>query len=99
MTKYPESVLTRGKSGKIELRALVSRGEFVICKYLDPDTLQPADKKLKLTLKRDDGEVEEYFLIPLKDGRYLMITPKKKEEKEREVWNLSEGKAEPLWVE
>jgi len=99
MTKYPESVLTKGKSGKIELRALVTRGKFVICKYLDPETLQLADKKLKLTLKRDDGEIEEYFLIPLKNGRYLMITPKKKEEKERKVWNLNENRAEPLWME
>lgn len=84
---FSEQVLTKGKSGKLELRTLHSRGSFVRCKYLNPDTLKLADKKTKLTLKREDGTVEEYFIIPLKDLRRSLLVKAEGEEKDRKVWN------------
>ena len=97
MEKYPEDVITKGRKGT-EIRALVSRGKYVICNYLDPETLKPTEEKYKLMLKDENGNVEEYFLIPLKDERKLMIKPKKAEKKKRRVWNPKTGKAEELWV-
>ncbi len=84
---FSNEVLTKGKSGKLEVRTLQSRGSFVMCKYLDPETMKLADKKLKLTLKREDGTIEEYFLIPLKDPRRSLLVKAEDEEKIRKVWN------------
>ena len=93
---FSEEVLTRGKSGKLELRTLHSRGYFVICKYLNPETLKLADKKTKLTLKRQDGTVEEYFIIPLKDPRRSLLVKAEGEEKNRKVWNEQTQREEEL---
>ena len=93
---FSDQVLTRGKSGKLELRTLHSRGSFVICKYLDPATLKLADKKTKLTLKREDGIVEEYFIIPLKDPRRSLLVKSEGEEKDRRVWNQQTHQEEEL---
>jgi hypothetical protein len=71
----PENVLTKGKRGKLEVRALDSRGSYVMCKYLDPKTMKPADTKRKLMLRDQSGNVLEYFIIPLKDTkRALLLT-------------------------
>ncbi|RLE45040.1 hypothetical protein DRJ22_05120 [Candidatus Woesearchaeota archaeon] len=92
--KYPDNVLTKGKKG-IEVRSLVSRGNYVLCEYLDPETGKLADKKKKLILKDDDGKVQEYFIVPLKGDRSLLITPKEKKDVEKQkVWN--KGKIEDL---
>ena len=93
---FSDQVLTRGKSGKLELRTLHSRGSFVMCKYLDPGTLKLADKKTKLTLKREDGIVEEYFIIPLKDPRRSLLVKSEGEEKDRRVWNQQRQQEEDL---
>jgi hypothetical protein len=93
---FSEEVLTRGKSGKLELRALHSRGYFVMCKYLNPETLKLADKKTKLTLKRQDGTVEEYFIIPLKDPGRSLLVKAVGEEKNRRVWNEQTQQEEEL---
>jgi len=93
---FSDEVLTRGKSGKLELRALHSRGYFVMCKYLNPETLRLADKKTKLTLKRQDGTVEEYFIIPLKDPGRSLLVKAVGEEKNRRVWNEQTQKEEEL---
>lgn len=93
---FSEEVLTKGKSGKLELRTLHSRGYFVICKYLNPETLKLADKKTKLTLKRQDGTVEEYFIIPLKDPRRSLLVKAEGEEKNRKVWNEQTRQEEEL---
>ena len=93
---FPEQVLTKGKSGKLELRTLHSRGSFVICKYLNPDTLKLADKKTKLTMKRTDGSMEEYFIIPLKDPRRSLLVKAEAEEKDRKVWNEQTQQEEEL---
>ena len=93
---FSDEVLTRGKSGKLELRTLHSRGYFVICKYLNPETLKLADKKTKLTLKRQDVTVEEYFIIPLKDPRRSLLVKAEGEEKNRKVWNEQTQQEEEL---
>ena len=93
---FSEEVLTKGKSGKLELRTLHSRGYFVKCKYLNPETLKLADKKTKLTLKRQDGTVEEYFIIPLKDPRRSLLVKAEGEEKNRKVWNEQTQQEEEL---
>jgi hypothetical protein len=93
---FSEQVLTKGKSGKLELRALHSRGSFVMCKYLHPETLKLADKKTKLTLKREDGNVEEYFIIPLRDLRRSLLVKAEAEEKARKIWNEQTQQEEDL---
>ena len=94
---FSDEVLTRGKSGKLELRALRARGSFAMCKYLNPETLKLADKKTKLTLKRDDGAVEEYFIIPLRDPKRSLLIKGDAEEKDRKVWNPHTESEEDLW--
>ena len=93
---FSEQVLTRGKSGKLELRTLHSRGSFVRCKYLNPETLKLADKKTKLTLKHKDGVIEEYFIIPLKDPRRSLLVKAEGEEKDRKIWNEQTQQEEEL---
>jgi len=95
---FSNQVLTRGKSGKLELRALDSRGSFVMCKYLNPETLKLADKKTKLTLKRVDGTVEEYFIIPLRDPKRSLLVKGDVEEKDRKIWNPQTQQEEDLWT-
>ena len=95
--ELPENVLTKGKAGKLEVRALDSRGSYVMCKYLDSKTMKPADKKRKLMLKDQNGNVLEYFIIPMKDPRRALLLTAGSEEKERQVWNESQGKAEDIW--
>ena len=93
---FSDQVLTKGKSGKLEVRALHSRGSFVMCKYLNPETLKLADKKTKLTLKRDDGSVQEYFIIPLRDPKRSLLIKAEGEEKDRKIWNERTQKEEDL---
>ena len=93
---FSDQVLTKGKSGKLEVRALHSRGSFVMCKYLNPETLKLADKKTKLTLKCDDGKLEEYFIIPLRDPKRSLLINAEAEEKDRKVWNERTQKEEDL---
>src|SRR5512136_2988712 len=95
--KFSESVLARGRGEKLEVRTLDSRGSYVICKYLNPETLKLADKKIKLSLKNEKGEVSEYFVIPLKDSKRSLMVSAEKEEKERKVWNEASGQEEDLW--
>jgi len=95
---FSNQVLTKGKSGKLEVRALHSRGSFVMCKYLNPETLKLADKKTKLTLKREDGAIEDYFIIPLRDPKRSLLVKGEAEEKDRRVWNPQTQQEEDLWT-
>jgi len=95
---FSNEVLTKGKSGKLEVRALRSRGSFVMCKYLNPETLKIADKKTKLSLRNSDGSVEEYFIIPLADPKRSLLIKAEREEKGRKVWNQQTQKEEDLWT-
>lgn len=94
--EYPESVITEDRSGEREVRSLVSRGEFVLCEYSDPETLETSDRKRKLILKKEDGETEEFFIIPMdQENKDLLITPKEKSG-EYYFWNKSEERVEEL---
>ena len=95
---FSENVLTKGKSGKLEVRTLHSRGSFVMCKYLNPKTLKLADKKTKLTLKAEDGTIEEYFIIPMRDPKRSLLIRAEAEEKDRKVWNQETQQEEDLWT-
>jgi hypothetical protein len=95
---FSDNVLTKGKSGKLEVRTLQSRGSFVMCKYLNPETLRLADKKTKLSLKREDGTIEEYFIIPLPDPKRSLLIRTEGEEKDRKVWNQQTRQEEDIWM-
>lgn len=95
--EFPEAVLTKGRGGKLEVRALDSRGSYVMCKYLDPKTMKPTEKKRKLMLKDQSGTIVEYFIIPLKDPKRALLLSSEAEEKERQVWVEAVGKSEEVW--
>lgn len=97
MLEFSGSVLTKRKGGKLEVRALKSRGSFVVCEYLNPETLKPADRKLKLSLRNEKGEVSEYFIIPLKGPKRSLLITAEKEEKGRKMWNSETQQEEDLW--
>lgn len=99
MMDFPERVLTKGKKGRLEVRSLDSRGRYVMCKYLDPKTMKPADAKRKLLLRDEDGKVSQYFIIPLKDPKRSLLVIAESEEKERQVWNEKKVMTEEIWAE
>ncbi|MCD6368051.1 MAG: hypothetical protein J7L45_03120 [Candidatus Aenigmarchaeota archaeon] len=84
---YPEEVLTRTKKGKIEARVLKDRGEFITYEYIDPKT-NKKENKIKLILK--GKEVKEFFIIPLKDGRSLLLPAEPKGK--RKIWDPIKNK-------
>ena len=74
MTRFPEEVLTRTKKGEVEVRSLIDRGRYVRYHYLHPETGEPMEGgKIKLVLLAEDGRTEEYFIIPMKSKRDLLI--------------------------
>ncbi len=82
--EYPESVLTKSKKGKIEVRSLIDRGRFVRYEYLDLRTGKRTENKVKLIIKTEKG-TEEYFIIPLKQkGRFLLMLT---ESKPKKIWD------------
>jgi len=97
--ELPDTVLTKGKGGRLEVRSLDSRGLYVMCKYLDPKTLKLASNKRKLMLRDQDGNVLEYFIIPLRDPKRALLISSDIEEKERQIWNEKLRKAEGIWKE
>jgi len=89
--KYPGEVLTKSKKGKIEVRGLADRGRFVRYGYLDPESGKKSGKiKLVLFGKKE----EEFFIIPVKDGRNLMLPVEFKGK--RSIWDESKGEAVDL---
>jgi hypothetical protein len=95
--EFPETVLTKGKKGALEVRSLDSRGHYVVCKYLDPKTMKPADAKRKLILRDNNENVIQYFIIPLKNSKRALLISAEPEEKDRQVWNEAVQKAEEIW--
>ena len=86
MARFPEEVLTRTKKGELEVRSLIDRGRFVRYNYLDPETGEPMEGgKVKLVLMPEGGEVEEFFVIPTKSKRDLMIPAQEKGA--RKIWD------------
>ncbi|MCD6483190.1 MAG: hypothetical protein J7K83_02890 [Candidatus Aenigmarchaeota archaeon] len=94
MEKYPESVITVSKRGKKEVRILDKRGRFVIYGYKLLENGKMENKK-KICLLDENGKREDYFMIPLKDGRILLLP--EKEIKNVKVWNEKEEKEEDLF--
>ena len=93
-----QEAITISKKGRRELRGLVSRGRFALIEYLDPETKERVEDKVKLVLLHDDGRVDEIFLIPTKTpGRRLVIEPKEKKGTKIKVWNRKTGKVEELF--
>lgn len=93
--KFSDDTLTISKSGKVEVRSLVSRGRYVIYSYLDPKTEKESNEKQKLVLKSQDGKIKQWFIIPMSGPRSLMIEAKLKES-EKKVWNEKAKKTERL---
>jgi hypothetical protein len=88
MTHFPEEVLTRTKKGEIEVRSLIDRGRYVRYNYLHPETGEPTEGgKVKLVLIAEGGRTEEYFIIPTKSRRDLLIPAAEKGA--RMIWNGS----------
>lgn len=86
MSKFPDEVLTRTKKGELEVRSLIDRGRYVRYDYLHPDTGEPMEGgKVKLVLIAESGTTEEYFLIPTKSKRDLLIPAAEKGE--RKIWD------------
>ncbi len=81
--EYPQSILTKSKKGKIELRSLIDRGKFVRYEYLDPRTGKRSESKIKLVLKTEKG-TEEFFIIPIKQNRFLLLPT---EHKPKKIWD------------
>ena len=96
--EIPSEVLTKSKKGKIEVRSLVKRGKFVLYEYLDPKTLQKSENKVKLVLKDENGKLEEFFLIPLKQSNKFLAL-KVEEKGERKIWNPRTKKIEDLFYD
>jgi hypothetical protein len=81
---YPESVLTRNRKGENEVRNLLSSGRFVEYNYTDPSTGKVMEGG-KRSIILDDGKKRHYFIIPLKDGRFLLVEDRDK--KKRMLWD------------
>jgi len=86
MATFPSEVLTRTKNGKVEVRSLIDRGRYVRYNYLDPETGESMEGgKVKLVLLSDAGRTEEYFIIPTKSKRDLLIPASEKGA--RRIWD------------
>ena len=88
MPTFPEEVLTRTKKGETEVRSLIDRGRYVRYRYLHPQTGEAMEgDKVKLVLLSEAGRAEEYFLIPTKSERKLLIPASEKGA--RKIWDGS----------
>jgi hypothetical protein len=95
--QFPKSVLTKTRSGRLEVRGLDSKGRYVMYRYLNSETGRMADRKRKLCLMDGDGNVQEFFIIPLKTSSRSLLIAAEKGEMERKVWNPKTGSEEELW--
>lgn len=86
MSTFPDEVLTRTKKGEVEVRSFIDRGRYVRYNYLDPETGEAMEGgKVKLVLISQAGRTEEYFLIPTKSKRDLLIPASDKGA--RKIWD------------
>ena len=86
MPTFPDEVLTRTKKGETEVRSLIDRGRYVRYNYLHPETGEPMEGgKVKLVLISESGRTEEFFVIPTKSHRDLLIPAAEKGA--RKVWD------------
>ncbi len=88
MSRFQEEVLTRTKKGEVEVRSLIDRGRYVRYNYVHPETGLPMEGgKVKLVLLSDSGGIEEFFVIPTKSKRALLIPAEEKGP--RKIWDGS----------
>lgn len=92
--QYPDDVLTTSKKGKVEVRSLIDRGKFVRYEYLDPDSGKRTENKIKLVLLTEAGATDEFFIIPLKDKRMLLMPMESKGD--RKLWDKNLNQAVEL---
>ncbi len=86
MASFPDDVLTKTKKGEIEVRSLIDRGRYVRYQYLHPETGEPMEGgKVKLVLFSESGATEEFFIIPTKSHRDLLIPAAEKGA--RKIWD------------
>ncbi len=86
MHPIPREVLTRTKKGDIEVRSQIDRGRYVRYNYLHPETGEPLEGgKLKLVLIAEGGKTEEFFIIPTKSKRDLLVPAANKGA--RKIWD------------
>jgi hypothetical protein len=86
MPAFPDEVLTKTKKGEIEVRSLIDRGRYARYNYLHPQTGEPMEGgKVKLVLISESGKAEEFFIIPTKSKRDLLIPAT--ERGARRVWD------------
>src|SRR5438552_1133341 len=94
---FPESVLTKDKSGNKEVRNLISKGRFVLYEYRDPNDFSLLKNGArKLYLKENEGKVLGFMIIPLKGNKSLMVAPDLLE-LDKKVWNDKTKKPEELF--
>jgi len=92
-----EEAITISKKGKRELRTIYSRGRFALLEYRDPITKEKSENKFKLVLLHENGEVEELFIIPLKQSnRFLLLKEKKVKGPKVKAWNPKTGELEEV---
>ncbi|MEM5776825.1 MAG: hypothetical protein QXJ06_00055 [Candidatus Aenigmatarchaeota archaeon] len=98
--EYPKDVLTKNKKGQIEVRNLIARGYFVLYDYRDPKNFQPLENgKKKIYLKDENGNIEEFYIIPTKTkGRDLLLKPKESKDKYIKIWNNKKKTSEDLFL-
>ena len=86
MPTFPDEVLTTTKKGETEVRSLIDRGRYVRYNYLHPATGEPMEGgKVKLVLLSDSGTTQEFFIIPTKSRRDLLLPAAEKGA--RKVWD------------
>ena len=82
---YPKEVLTTNQAGKTEARVLLDQGKYTRYKYIDQKTGK-GNTKVSILLDSAKGK-EHYFLIPLKQGKKLMIYDKSMKSENKAVFN------------
>lgn len=83
---FPNEVLTHTKKGELEVRSLLDRGRYVRYNYLHPNTGEPMEGgKVKLVLISESGKTEEFFVIPTRSRRDLLLPAAEKGA--RKIWD------------
>lgn len=81
---YPEEVYTTSKKGVREARVLIDSGRFFRYKYVEPESGK-AEEKVKILLVNENGHAEEFFVFPVKGGKFLLVPQEYKGK--RAVWD------------
>lgn len=81
---YPDAVLTTSKKGINEARVLIDSGRFFRYRYVETESGK-SEEKIKMVLVNDAGTAEEFFVFPVKGGKFLLVPQKYKGR--RDVWD------------